>query len=102
MPSLVGVQPHRAVATSMQVSMKLKIIPVWTYSKHKWTRTDERAGVSDNVIRWRGADIPCTPLRSELGVECYCYQEDGIYRLFDFSASHLCRRQLKVMEIKWN
>ena len=86
----------------LRLYMVLRIIPVWTYSKHKWVRTDERAGVTDNTVKWKDKDILCIPSKNELGVESYWYEKDGIYRLFDFSASHLCRRQLKVMELKWN
>lgn len=82
--------------------MLLKIIPVWTYSQGKWKRANERAGVENSFIQWHGSTFSVNSAKDILGVECYWIKKGNTFLLFDFSLTHLCKNQLKAIEVVWN
>jgi len=75
-----------------------RIIPVWSFDKGSWYRTDDLCSLFDNIVHCHDKSYRCTSAEDILGVKCYYIQKDGLFRLFDFSASHICRKQLKRLE----
>lgn len=61
-----------------------RIIPVWSFDKGSWYRTDDLCSLFDNIVHCHDKSYRCTSAEDILGVKCYYIQKDGLFRLFDF------------------
>jgi len=80
----------------MIVSSPERVRPVLQY-RHGWHRKDSKVSSDGHSISWDGFFVPeekLVSLQSVVGVPAYACRLDGCLTVFDFSASHLCRRQL--------
>lgn len=58
-----------------------KIIPVWSFDKGSWYRTDDLCSLFDNIVYCHDKSYRCTSAEDILGVKCN-YIQKTVYSVF--------------------
>lgn len=78
-----------------------KIRPVFTLLNGKWFRLDTVISSDGRSIQGSGFFVPedkLINLTEFVGVVCYAGKSSQCFKVYDFSASHLCPRQLVLIK----